>query len=97
MRNLHLRRVHTSALKSQPYQETRIESCLDAVKDGSTKIGVSLPIGAGKSVVFVSSETAATVFPRNSQATRSTGGGLRTETLRPLDSKNRTRSAVHCF
>lgn len=53
-RALHLRRVHTSTLKLRPYQETCLESCIDALKEGSTKIGVSLPTGAGKTVVFVS-------------------------------------------
>lgn len=53
-RVLYLRYAHTTTLKLRPYQETCLESCLDALKEGSTKIGVSLPTGAGKTVVFVS-------------------------------------------
>jgi len=70
-RVLHRRRVHTSALKLRPYQETCLESCLDALKDGSTRIGVSLPTGAGKTVVFVSLLERLQALPGNSQATRS--------------------------
>ena len=66
-----LRHVHTSALKLRPYQETCLESCLDALKQGSTKIGVSLPTGAGKTVVFVSLLERLQALPGNSQATRS--------------------------
>ena len=68
---LHLRRAHTSALKLRPYQETCLESCLDALKDGSTKIGVSLPTGAGKTVVFVSLLERLQAPPGNPEATRS--------------------------
>ena len=50
----HFRYAHTTAFKLRPYQETCLESCLDALKSGLTKIGVSLPTGAGKTVVFVS-------------------------------------------
>ena len=70
-RVLHLRRTHTSALKLRPYQETCLESCLGALKEGSTKIGVSLPTGAGKTVVFVSLLERLQVLPGNSKATRS--------------------------
>lgn len=31
-----------------------MEACLDALKAGSTRIGVSLPTGAGKTTVFIS-------------------------------------------
>ena len=70
-RVLHIHRVHTSALRLRPYQETCLESCLDALKEGSTKIGVSLPTGAGKTVVFVSLLERLQTLPGNSQATRS--------------------------
>ena len=70
-RVLHLRRAHTNALKLRSYQESCIESCLDALKDGSTKIGVSLPTGAGKTVVFVSLLERLKALPGNLQATRS--------------------------
>lgn len=48
------RYAHSTALKLRPYQEACLESCLDALNEGYTKIGVSLPTGAGKTVVFVS-------------------------------------------
>lgn len=70
-RILHLRRTHTSTLKLRPYQEECLESCLDALKENSTKIGVSLPTGAGKTVVFVSLLERLQGLPGNSQATRS--------------------------
>ena len=70
-RALHIRRVHTSALKLRPYQETCLGSCLDALKEGSTKIGVSLPTGAGKTVVFVSLLERLQALSRNPQETRS--------------------------
>jgi len=70
-RVLHLRRAHTSALKLRPYQETCLESCLDALKNGSTKIGVSLPTGAGKTVVFVSLLERLQALSGNPQAARS--------------------------
>ncbi|KAI0735086.1 P-loop containing nucleoside triphosphate hydrolase protein [Earliella scabrosa] len=38
----------------RPYQESCLEACLDALKKGSTRIGVSLPTGAGKTTVFIS-------------------------------------------
>ena len=37
----------------RPYQVSCINACLDALKDGSTRIGVSLPTGSGKTTVFV--------------------------------------------
>jgi ATP-dependent helicase IRC3 len=67
----HLRYAHTTALKLRPYQETCLESCLDALKEGSTKIGVSLPTGAGKTVVFVSLLERLQGLSRSSGATRS--------------------------
>ena len=38
----------------RPYQEDCLDSCLDALAAGSTRIGVSLPTGAGKTTVFIS-------------------------------------------
>lgn len=70
-RALHLRRAHTNALKLRPYQETCLESCLSALKDGSTKIGVSLPTGSGKTVVFVSLLERLQALSGDPQATRS--------------------------
>ncbi|KAF9650534.1 P-loop containing nucleoside triphosphate hydrolase protein [Thelephora ganbajun] len=72
LRVLRLRHAHTSAPKRlRPYQETCLESCLDALKGGSTKIGVSLPTGAGKTVVFVSLLERLHALSTNPEATRS--------------------------
>ncbi|TBU45109.1 P-loop containing nucleoside triphosphate hydrolase protein [Dichomitus squalens] len=38
----------------RPYQETCLQACVDALERGSTRIGVSLPTGAGKTTVFIS-------------------------------------------
>lgn len=54
IRILHIRTAHTGAVILRPYQESCLESCLDALAQGCSKIGVSLPTGAGKTVVFVS-------------------------------------------
>ena len=70
-RVLHPRYAHTTALKLRPYQETCLKSCLDALKEGSTKIGVSLPTGAGKTVVFVSLLERLQGLSRSPEATRS--------------------------
>ena len=70
-RVLRVRCAHASALKLRPYQETCLESCLDALKDGSTKIGVSLPTGAGKTVVFVSLLERLRALSGSPEATRS--------------------------
>ncbi|KAE9408139.1 P-loop containing nucleoside triphosphate hydrolase protein [Gymnopus androsaceus JB14] len=51
------RRFSTEAARPitlRPYQEQCLQACEDALKAGSTRIGVSLPTGAGKTVVFVS-------------------------------------------
>ncbi|EMD42116.1 hypothetical protein CERSUDRAFT_147660 [Gelatoporia subvermispora B] len=45
---------HTNAVTLRPYQENCIETCLDALREGSTRIGVSLPTGSGKTTVFIS-------------------------------------------
>lgn len=38
----------------RPYQESCIQSCLDALRAGSTRIGVSSPTGSGKTTIFIS-------------------------------------------
>ncbi|KAH8835713.1 P-loop containing nucleoside triphosphate hydrolase protein [Flagelloscypha sp. PMI_526] len=38
----------------RPYQQECLDSCLHALNSGSTRIGVSLPTGAGKTTVFIS-------------------------------------------
>lgn len=38
----------------RPYQESCLDACLDALRSGCTRIGVSLPTGSGKTTVFIS-------------------------------------------
>ncbi|KAH9944308.1 P-loop containing nucleoside triphosphate hydrolase protein [Epithele typhae] len=42
------------AVTLRPYQETCLNACLAALKTGSSRIGVSLPTGSGKTTVFIS-------------------------------------------
>ena len=51
------RRVYsalTSSVVLRPYQESSIDACLSALQSGSSRIGVSLPTGSGKTTVFIS-------------------------------------------
>ncbi|KAG1825879.1 P-loop containing nucleoside triphosphate hydrolase protein [Suillus subaureus] len=50
------RRYFASAVtvKLRPYQESCLEACRNALQAGATRIGVSLPTGAGKTTVFIS-------------------------------------------
>ncbi|EJD55046.1 P-loop containing nucleoside triphosphate hydrolase protein [Auricularia subglabra TFB-10046 SS5] len=49
----------------RPYQESCIQACLYALENGCTRIGVSLPTGAGKTTVFLSLlDRMGTVEPR---------------------------------
>jgi len=43
-----------SPLILRPYQEVCLKACLDAHSSGASRIGVSLPTGAGKTAVFIS-------------------------------------------
>ncbi|KAH9898317.1 P-loop containing nucleoside triphosphate hydrolase protein [Cubamyces lactineus] len=43
-----------AAVVLRPYQESCLEACVDALRNGSTRIGVSLPTGSGKTTVFIS-------------------------------------------
>ncbi|KAG1833736.1 P-loop containing nucleoside triphosphate hydrolase protein [Suillus variegatus] len=56
MFNLKPRRYFASAatVKLRPYQESCLEACKNALQAGATRIGVSLPTGAGKTTVFIS-------------------------------------------
>lgn len=51
-------RHYTTTLGSpivlRPYQEHCLQACVDALERGSTRVGVSLPTGAGKTTVFIS-------------------------------------------
>ncbi|KAL6309906.1 P-loop containing nucleoside triphosphate hydrolase protein [Sparassis latifolia] len=46
--------THDKPVVLRPYQESCLDACLDALKAGSTRIGVSLPTGSGKTTVFIS-------------------------------------------
>lgn len=43
----------SSAVVLRPYQESCLQACTDALVSGSTRIGVSLPTGSGKTTVFI--------------------------------------------
>jgi ATP-dependent helicase IRC3 len=43
-----------SQLSLRPYQEHCLKACLDAHCSGASRIGVSMPTGAGKTAVFIS-------------------------------------------
>ena len=72
-----LRRLTTQAqhrvstLILRPYQEICLRACLDAYSAGVSRVGVSLPTGAGKTAVFIS--LLSSLQPRNDRldATRS--------------------------
>lgn len=72
VKDLWTRTVHThNAFALRPYQESCLGACLDALADGCNKIGVSLPTGAGKTVVFVSLLSRIAVRPEKPDASRS--------------------------
>jgi len=52
-----------SPLILRPYQEVCLKACLDAHSSGTSRIGVSLPTGAGKTAVFIS--LLSSLEPRN--------------------------------
>lgn len=60
-----------SPLRLRPYQEICLRACLDAHSAGVSRVGVSLPTGAGKTAVFIS--LLSSLEPRNDSpdATRS--------------------------
>ena len=47
-------RYSTAAIRLRPYQEHCLDACTDALANGATRIGVSLPTGSGKTTVFIS-------------------------------------------
>ncbi|OAX44240.1 P-loop containing nucleoside triphosphate hydrolase protein [Rhizopogon vinicolor AM-OR11-026] len=47
-------RYFSSVIRLRPYQEACLEACKNALHAGATRIGVSLPTGAGKTTVFIS-------------------------------------------
>jgi len=48
------RRYFACAVRLRPYQEACLDACKIALHAGATRIGVSLPTGAGKTTVFIS-------------------------------------------
>ena len=60
-----------AAISLRPYQEHCLETCLDALNEGSTRIGVSLPTGSGKTTVFISLLSRIPEPTQNPAATRS--------------------------
>ncbi|KAI0801180.1 P-loop containing nucleoside triphosphate hydrolase protein [Fomes fomentarius] len=60
-----------SAVVLRPYQESCLEACVDALHRGSTRIGVSLPTGAGKTTVFISLLSRLSAPTNAPEATRS--------------------------
>ena len=47
--------LHTASqqFKLRPYQVDCLDACTDALEEGLTRIGVSLPTGSGKTTVFL--------------------------------------------
>ncbi|KAI1788749.1 P-loop containing nucleoside triphosphate hydrolase protein [Ganoderma leucocontextum] len=67
-------RHYTTGVRSpvvlRPYQESCLQACVDALQGGSTRIGVSLPTGAGKTTVFISLLARLSAPPQAPDATR---------------------------
>ncbi|KDR84936.1 hypothetical protein GALMADRAFT_131700 [Galerina marginata CBS 339.88] len=55
----------------RPYQEHCLDACTDALASGSTRIGVSLPTGSGKTTVFISLLSRIAPPAENQAATKS--------------------------
>ncbi|KAI0322660.1 P-loop containing nucleoside triphosphate hydrolase protein [Amylostereum chailletii] len=62
---------YASTFSLRPYQEACLDACLDALQSGVSRIGVSLPTGAGKTAVFVSLLSRLQPAKGRSNATRS--------------------------
>lgn len=60
-----------SAVVLRPYQESCLDACVDALHRGATRIGVSLPTGAGKTTVFISLLSRLSAPTHAPEATRS--------------------------
>jgi len=63
--------VNTNPVVLRSYQNECIQSCLEALASGVTRIGVSLPTGSGKTTVFLSLLSQIPSPPTNPNATRS--------------------------
>ena len=55
----------------RPYQEHCLDACISALDSGSSRIGVSLPTGSGKTTVFISLLARLTPPAINLEATKS--------------------------
>ncbi|KAF8807352.1 P-loop containing nucleoside triphosphate hydrolase protein [Phlegmacium glaucopus] len=55
----------------RPYQELCLDACISALDSGSSRIGVSLPTGSGKTTVFISLLSRLTPPAINLEATKS--------------------------
>jgi superfamily II DNA or RNA helicase len=55
----------------RPYQESCLVACVDALRAGVSRIGVTLPTGAGKTRVFISLLDQISSPPEKPEATRS--------------------------
>jgi ATP-dependent helicase IRC3 len=54
----------------RPYQEQALQACTDALAEGKSRIGVSLPTGSGKTTVFLSLLDRISPPPHKPKATR---------------------------
>lgn len=61
----------SSAVILRPYQEQCLDACTDALATGASRIGVSLPTGAGKTTVFIHLLSRISLPEKNPLATRS--------------------------
>ncbi|KAH8110070.1 P-loop containing nucleoside triphosphate hydrolase protein [Phellopilus nigrolimitatus] len=62
---------HPKPLQLRPYQKACVQACLGALKgQETTRIGVSMPTGSGKTVVFIALIAALPPPPQNPAATR---------------------------
>lgn len=69
-----IRRVSGTAaspLILRPYQEHCLDTCIEALASGASRIGVSLPTGSGKTTVFISLLSRITPPASNPAAVRS--------------------------
>ena len=63
--------IARDALVLRPYQESCLHACIQALGKGASRIGVSLPTGAGKTTVFISLLSRLSAPPLAPDATRS--------------------------
>lgn len=70
-----VRRIYRTSSRTsttlRPYQEDCLTACFDALRQGYTRIGVSLPTGSGKTTVLLSLLSRMQPLIATSKATRS--------------------------